>query len=72
MKTRITFYKRTWCKIRYWQSLNDISDETLARYLGMSVRSLKNYDKDAQCVTMGSIDNFLYATNLDFEELLKM
>ena len=30
---RITLYKKVWCKIRYWQSLKDVSDKELAKML---------------------------------------
>ncbi len=30
---RISLYKKIWCKIRYWQSIYDVSDTELAAYL---------------------------------------
>lgn len=66
---RISAYKRIWCKIRYYQQLNDITNETLAKYLNISVRTLSTYDKDAKNLTLGSIDSFLYNTGLSLEQL---
>lgn len=66
---RIPAYKRIWCKIRYCQQLNDITNETLAKYLNVSVRTLSTYDKDAKNLTLGSIDSFLYNTGLSLEQL---
>lgn len=37
---RIPIYKKIWCKIRYWQSLKDISDNELANCLSLSVEVL--------------------------------
>ena len=66
---RIPLQKEIWCKIRYLQQLNDISDEELSRYLAVTVRTIKNYDKDASPLTLGSLDRFLYAINLDLSQL---
>ena len=62
---RITSYKKIWCKIRYWQSLNDVSNEELARILCVSTRTLLTYDKNAENITLKTIDNFLLTTNMD-------
>jgi transcriptional regulator with XRE-family HTH domain len=67
---RITLYKKIWCKIRYWQSLNDISDEELATHLGVSIRTIKEYDKDASNITLQKLDRFLYLYDLSLNELL--
>lgn len=63
---RITLYKKIWCKIRYWQSLNDVPNEELARILCVSPRTLLSYDKNAENITLKTIDNFLLTTNMDF------
>ena len=35
---RIALYKKIWCKIRYWQSLKDVTDTELAAYLQVTER----------------------------------
>lgn len=67
---RITLYKKIWCKIRYWQNLNDIPDEELATHLGVSIRTIKEYDKDASNITLQKLDRFLYLYDLSLNELL--
>lgn len=70
--TRITLYKRIWCKVRYMQSLKDISDAELASYLQVSERTLHQYDVSAENVTLGRIDNLLYVTGIELDELMAM
>lgn len=69
---RITLYKRIWCKIRYWQNLKDISDAELASYLQVGERTLKEYDKSAQNVTLEKVDNFLYLTGIELSDLISL
>lgn len=69
---RITLYKKIWCKIRYWQNLNDISNEELARILCVSTRTLLTYDKNAENITLKTIDNFLLKTNMDLGVLYNL
>lgn len=69
---QIPLYKIIWCKIRYYQQLYDISDDSLAAQLGVCSRTLSNYDKDARNITIGNIDSFLHSTNITFEELLNL
>lgn len=69
---RITLYKRIWCKIRYWQSLKDISDAELAALLQVGERTLKEYDKSAQNVTLEKVDNFLYLTGIELSDLISL
>ena len=45
---RITLYKKVWCKIRYWQTLRDVSDAQLASDLQVGERTLHEYDKSAK------------------------
>lgn len=66
---RITLYKKIWCKIRYYQQLYDISDTDLANYLGVTTRTLKNYDRNASSLTLEHLDNFLYAVNIDITQM---
>ena len=74
MKTKTTnrlpLYCVLWCKIRYYQQLHEISDETLANELGDHVLTLSTYDKNAENVAFGRLDNFLYMNNLSLDDLL--
>ena len=69
---RITLHRRIWCTIRYWQNLKDISDAELASYLQVGERTLHEYDKSAENVTLGRVDNLLYVTGMELEELMAM
>ena len=69
---RITLYKKLWCKIRYWQSLQDVSDKELAEYLQVGERTLKEYDKSAKHITLEKIDNLLSINKMELNELLSM
>lgn len=69
---RIAIHKKIWCKIRYWQSLKDISDSELAAFLQVGERTLKEYDKNAKNITLGKIDNFLYVNSLSLLDLLSL
>ena len=66
---RKTAHKLIWSKIRYYQILNDITDDELAKYLGVSARTIRNYDHDASNLTLGHLDNFLYAVNIELSQL---
>ena len=69
---RITLYKKIWAKVRYWQNLNDISDAELASYLQVGERTLHEYDKSAENVTLGRVENLLYVTGMELDELMAM
>ena len=69
---RITIYKKIWCKIRYWQSLKDVSDTELATYLQVCERTLRDYDKNARNITLEKVDNFLAVNSMELDELLAM
>lgn len=69
---RIPTYRRIWCKIRYWQSLNVVSDEELSKILCVSTRTLLSYDKCAENITLKTIDYFLKATNMDLLALYNL
>jgi hypothetical protein rflaF_15509 len=69
---RITLYKRIWCKIRCWQSLRDVTDAELASYLQVGERTLKEYDKSARHVTLEKVDNLLYVTGMDLNDLMTL
>lgn len=69
---RITLYKRIWCKIRYWQNLRDVTDAELASYLQIGERTLREYDKSAQHVTLEKIDNLLSITGMELNDLMSL
>ena len=69
---RITIYKKIWCKIRYWQSLKDVSDSQLAAYLQVCERTLRDYDKNARNITLEKVDNFLAVNSMELDELIEM
>lgn len=69
---RITLYKHIWARIRYWQNLRDVSDTELASYLQVGERTLHEYDKSAENVTLGRVDNLLYVTGMDFNDLMAL
>lgn len=69
---RITLYRKIWCKIRYWQQLKEVSDAELASYLQIGERTLHEYDKSAEHVTLGRVDNLLYVTGMDFNDLMAL
>ncbi len=65
-------YKLIWCKIQYYQRLNDLSNEELAAYIGVCERTLTEYDKNAENITLGKIENFLRSENISLEDLLTL
>lgn len=69
---RIAIYKRIWCKIRYWQSLRDISDTELAGFMQVGERTLREYDKCAGNITLEKIDHFLFINNMELAELMAL
>lgn len=72
MKQRtIPLHRRMWLKIRLWQKLNEASDETLARYLDLSPRTLREYDTDAGSLSLKRLESFMSATGLTLDELTR-
>lgn len=69
--SRIPIYKYIWCKIRLFQRLNDIDEQTLASCVGVQVRTLKEYDKQSKNITLGQIDSFLYKNGMTLSDLLE-
>ncbi len=69
---RITLYKRIWCKVRYWQSLRDIPDAELASYLQVGERTLREYEKSAKHITLEKVDNLLYVTGMELNDLMTL
>lgn len=69
---RIPLYRKIWCKIRYWQQLKEVSDAELASYLQVGERTLHQYDISAENVTLGRVDNLLYVTGMELDDLMAM
>lgn len=61
-----------WLKIRFWQQLNLVTDEILASFIGISTRTIRDYDKNAFNLPLGKLDNFLSATGLTLEQLMSL
>jgi hypothetical protein len=70
-KQHIPLQKIIWNKIRYYQRLNDISNDTLAGQLKVHTRTLYDYDKKADNVTLVMVNNFLDENRITLDELLK-
>lgn len=71
-KNDVALHKKVWCKIRYYQQLHDLSNKDLAAFIGVSERTLLEYDKNAANITLGKIENFLKSENLELNELLAL
>ncbi len=71
-KQEIALHKMVWCKIRFYQQLHDLSNKDLADFIGVSERTLLEYDKNSANITLGKIENFLKSENLELNELLSM
>ncbi len=69
---RIPTYRIIWGKIRYYQTIHEIEDTDLAKYLMVGIRTLKDYDKDAKNLTLEKVDNFLRLNNLEMNDLLSL
>jgi len=67
---KIPFQKQVWCHVRMYQHLHDITNERLAEILGIGERTLHEYDKRADNITLEKIDNFLSYTGVTFMELM--
>ncbi len=59
-----------WSNILRQQYLQDISDQQLCSILGVSGRSLYNYEKDPSVLTMKQIQLVLDALEIDMNALL--
>ena len=67
---KVPLHRRIWCKIRCWQKINEVDDETLARYLMLSVRTLREYDSDAGHLSLERLENFMASTGLTIDMLV--
>lgn len=68
----IPVYRKLWLKIRYWQGINLVSNEELAKIIGVTTRTISNYDKDASSISLQMVDNFLVATRMDLITLYNL
>lgn len=71
-KKGISLCKKIWCKIRYYQKLNDFTNAELAAFIGVSERTLLEYDKNSNNITLGKLENFLGSAELSLDELLSL
>lgn len=62
-------YDIVWSNIRRIQYLEHIPDHYLAESLNVTERSLINYDKEPQKITLERIQKFIDATNVTIGEL---
>ena len=53
---RMTLYKLIWCRIRFWQNMQDIMDQELAYSLQVGKRTLRDYDRNAKNITLEKLD----------------
>ncbi|MCR5730000.1 MAG: hypothetical protein K6G20_06580 [Ruminococcus sp.] len=65
--TNIPIHDRLWNSIRKWQRDTDTSNAKLAMMLGISERTLCDYDKSARTMTLEKVSNFLNCTNGSIE-----
>lgn len=70
MKNNIALHRQVWCKIRFWQNLNNVPDDTLARYLDLAPRTLREYDADSGSLSLERLESFMSATGLTLDQLV--
>ncbi len=63
----IPSYDRLWNSIRKWQRNTGTTTSELARMLGISERTLRDYDKSARTMTLEKLTNFLNYVNGSIE-----
>jgi len=69
LKRKDMIIKIIWARIRYYQMISDMPDAVLAEYLGVTPRTLLNYDKDASNLGLGQIAQYVYLTGRDMSDL---
>ena len=62
--------KVIWAKIRYYQSVMDISDAQLSDYLCVCQKTLRSYDKNAENLNIGQLGSFLAQTELTVIDII--
>jgi hypothetical protein len=67
---QIPLEKMLWAKIRYYQMMLGISDDTLAGYLQITPRTMRNYDHCADSLCVGQIESFLISTDLSITDII--
>ena len=68
----VSFTKKIWCKIRCYQQMYEISNADLAAQLKVHERTLHDYDKSADNITIGRLENFLRENHITFDELINI
>ena len=59
-----------WCNILRQQYLMGITNEQLCETLGITARTLYNYQKDPSVLTLRQLQSFLDALNIEMQSLL--
>jgi len=67
---RIPVQKQVWCRVRMYQHMHDISNARLASVLMVGERTLHEYDKRADKITLDKIDSFLSYAGITLTELM--
>ena len=65
--SNIPIFDRLWNSIRKWQRDTGTSNAKLTVMLGISERTLRDYDKSARTMTLEKLSNFLNCTNGSIE-----
>ena len=60
-----------WANIRKQQYLLGIEDESLAGMLGVTGRTLLNWDKEPENIRLGTVNTFRISTGIEIAELIK-
>jgi hypothetical protein len=60
-----------WANIRKQQYLLGIEDESLAGMLGVTGRTLLNWDKEPENIRLGTVNTFCISTGIEIAELIK-
>ena len=72
-KINHSIQKLLWDKIRYYQHLNDISNDELSELMMVHPKTLLSYDKKADNITLAQINHFVKYNFYDitFANLIK-
>ena len=68
--TEINICRLIWSNIRRFQYLEGMTDERLAEALGITTRTLYDYNKDPSKISLDKIQSFVEDTNYDVDNLL--
>ena len=59
-----------WCRIRFFQNLNNVGNDCLAKTLSVKPRTLNTYDRCADNITLGQLESFIDEYALSIEQLI--